>query len=192
MAEEARGRSGLHWSGASPPRAGGAAKESITTTAHMSDWMPRSSLGQARRRGHPGAIITPGVAAEGEVSRSTGSPGHSANVQKMAKMAEEGLERLGDTRAKGLMEVGKGESRRELVMAARGGQEEVAMAIKWMVRGRGCASTEGSKSIACDRRNNAKSISVIIKTYICLLMSSDPKNINHVNILFPITLNRLF
>lgn len=191
MAEEARGRSGLPWSGASPQRAGGAAKESTTTTAHTCDWMPRSSPGRARRRGRPGAIITPGVAAEGEASRSTGSPGHNANVQKMARMAEEGLERQGDIRAKGLTEVGKGESRRELVMAVRGGQEEVAMAIKRMARGRGCASTEGSKSIAHDRRNNAKSISAMIQTYICLLMSSDPKNINHCNILFPIT-NHLF
>lgn len=62
----------------------------------------------------------------------------------MVRMAGEELEKQGDIRAKGLTEVEKEESRRELSMAVRGDQEEIAMATKQMGRGRGCASTEGS------------------------------------------------
>lgn len=85
------------------------------------------------------------MAVEGEGNQNTGSPGHIENVQKMVRMAGEELEKQGDIRAKGLTEVEREESRRELVMAVRGGQEEIAMATKQRGRGRGCASTEGSK-----------------------------------------------
>ncbi|TMS15284.1 hypothetical protein E3U43_021746 [Larimichthys crocea] len=54
------------------------------------------------------------VAAEAEGSQSTGSPGHIENAQKMVRMAEEELENQGDIRVKELMEVEKGENRREL------------------------------------------------------------------------------
>lgn len=90
------------------------------------------------------------MAAEAEGSQSTGSPGHIENAQKMVRMAEEELENQGDIRVKELMEVEKGENRRELAMAVRGGQEEIAMAIKQTARGRGCANTEGSMSMAVD------------------------------------------
>lgn len=73
----------------------------------------------------------------------------------MARMAGEVLEKQGDIRTKGLTEVEKEESKRELGMAMRGGQEEIAMATKRMARGRRCVSTEGSMSIARGCRYDA-------------------------------------
>lgn len=65
----------------------------------------------------------------------------------MVRTVVEELEKQEGTRAQGT-EVEKEESRRELGMAVKGGQEEIAMAIKWIARGRGCANTEGSMSCA--------------------------------------------
>lgn len=119
-----------------------------TTTAHMAGWMLQRFPGRAQRRGHQGAITTPGVAAEGEGSRSTGSPGHIENAQKTVRRVEGELRKQEDIRAKGLMEVEKEGSRMELLMAVRGGQGGIVMATKLTARARGLVNTEESKSIS--------------------------------------------
>lgn len=87
-------------------------------------------------------------------------------------MAGEGLEKQGDIKAKDLT-VEKEESRREVAMAVRGGQEEIGMARR--ARGRGCASTEGSMSIApgC-RYANIKQLDIHVAVFVCVVMSSHP------------------
>lgn len=61
-------------------------------------------------------------------------------------------------------------------MAVRGGQEEIAMAIKQTARGRGCANTEGSMSMAVDMMQI--STAKMTKMFFCLLISSNPKSLS--------------
>lgn len=129
----------------SPQRAEEVKKVNATTMVHTSVWTLRRYPDLGQRTDRHGVTIALAAAVEVEASLSTESPGHIRSAPRMEGRVEGALRKQGDTGTEALTEVQKQQSRTELLMAAKGGQEETAIATKWTGRGKEHASTGESK-----------------------------------------------